>query len=287
MVTGMFEVIWDALLDALIDGAKLLPFLFLTYFAMEWLEHRAGNKVNAFVRKAGKFGPLAGGVLGAVPQCGFSAAASNFYAGRVITMGTLIAIYLSTSDEMLPILISEKADPMLILKVLLLKMGIGVAAGFLVDLCFRKKIPEHEHIHEICEHEHCKCEKGILKSALIHTVKIAIFLILIAFVLNLVLEFGGEEVLSSFLSERTILGPVLAGVVGLIPNCGSSVVITELYLEGALGFGSMLAGLLVNAGVGLLVLFKVNHNDKENFAIVGLLYAIGVIVGIAASLIAG
>ena len=287
MVTGMFEVIWDALLDALIDGAKLLPFLFLTYFAMEWLEHRAGNKVNAFVRKAGKFGPLAGGVLGVVPQCGFSAAASNFYAGRVITMGTLIAIYLSTSDEMLPILIFEKADPMLILKVLLLKMGIGVAAGFLVDLCFRKKIPEHEHIHEICEHEHCKCEKGILKSALIHTVKIAAFLVLIAFVLNLVLEFGGEEVLSSFLSERTILGPVLAGVVGLIPNCGSSVVITELYLEGALGFGSMLAGLLVNAGVGLLVLFKVNHNDKENFAIVGLLYAIGVIVGIAASLIAG
>lgn len=287
MVTGMFEVIWDALLDALIDGAKLLPFLFLTYFAMEWLEHRAGNKVNAFVRKAGKFGPLAGGVLGVVPQCGFSAAASNFYAGRVITMGTLIAIYLSTSDEMLPILISEKADPMLILKVLLLKMGIGVAAGFLVDLCFWKKRPEHEHIHEICEHEHCKCEKGILKSALIHTVKIAAFLVLIAFVLNLVLEFGGEEVLSSFLSERTILGPVLAGVVGLIPNCGSSVVITELYLEGALGFGSMLAGLLVNAGVGLLVLFKVNHNDKENFAIVGLLYAIGVIVGIAASLIAG
>ena len=287
MVTGMFEVIWDALLDALIDGAKLLPFLFLTYFAMEWLEHRAGNKVNAFVRKAGKFGPLAGGVLGVVPQCGFSAAASNFYAGRVITMGTLIAIYLSTSDEMLPILISEKADPMLILKVLLLKMGIGVAAGFLVDLCFWKKRPEHEHIHEICEHEHCNCEKSILRSALIHTLKIAIFLVLIAFVLNLVLEFGGEEVLSSFLSERTILGPVLAGVVGLIPNCGSSVVITELYLEGALGFGSMLAGLLVNAGVGLLVLFKVNHNDKENFAIVGLLYAIGVIVGIAASLIAG
>ena len=281
----MFEVIWDALLDALIDGAKLLPFLFLTYFAMEWLEHRAGEKVNAFVGKAGKFGPLAGGVLGVVPQCGFSAAASNFYAGRVITMGTLIAIYLSTSDEMLPILISEKVDPVLILKILLCKMTIGVLAGFLVDLCYHGKDAEHAHIHELCEHEHCDCEKSILKSALIHTLKIAIFLIAIAFMLNLVLEYGGEELLTSFLSERTILGPVLAGIVGLIPNCGSSVIITKLFLEGALGFGAMMAGLLVNAGVGLLVLFKMNHHRKENFAILGVLYAIGVTAGILFGLI--
>ena len=170
----MFEVIWDALLDALIDGAKLLPFLFLAYLGMEWLEHKAGNKVNGFVQKAGKFGPLVGGVLGVVPQCGFSAAASNLYAGRVITMGTLIAIYLSTSDEMLPILISERVEIGLIVCILLLKMGIGVIAGLIIDFCFRKKLPEQGHIHEMCEHEHCNCEKGILKSALIHTIKIAI-----------------------------------------------------------------------------------------------------------------
>ena len=283
----MLEVLWDAALDALLDGAKLLPFLFLTYFAMEWLEHKAGDRVNAFVRKSGKFGPLAGGILGVIPQCGFSAAASNFYAGRVITLGTLLAIYLSTSDEMLPILISERAPVELIAKILLAKMGIGVAAGFLVDLCFRRKFPEQGHIHELCEHEHCECEKGIFKSALIHTLKIAIFLILIAFVLNLTLEFGGEELLASFLSGKKVLGPILAGVVGLIPNCGSSVVITKLYLENALGFGSMLAGLLVNAGVGLLVLFKVNHDEKENLTILGLLYLIGVLVGILVSFFAG
>ena len=283
----MFEVIWDALLDALIDGAKLLPFLFLAYLGMEWLEHKAGNKVNGYVRKAGKFGPLVGGVLGVVPQCGFSAAASNLYAGRVITMGTLIAIYLSTSDEMLPILISERVQIGLIVCILLLKMGIGVIAGLIIDFCFRKKLPEQGHIHEMCEHEHCNCEKGILKSALIHTIKIAIFILLIAFALNLVLEFGGEEALTTFLSGRKILGPVLAGLVGLIPNCGASVVITELFLEGALGFGSMLAGLLVNAGVGLLVLFRVNHDKKESLKIVGLLYLIGVVSGIIASVIAG
>lgn len=283
----MFEVLWDALLDALIDGAKLLPFLFLAYLGMEWLEHKAGNKVNGYVQKAGKFGPLVGGILGVVPQCGFSAAASNLYAGRVITMGTLIAIYLSTSDEMLPILISERVEIGLIVCILLLKMGIGVIAGFIIDFCFHKKLPEHEHIHEMCEHEHCNCEKGILKSALIHTIKIAIFILLIAFALNLVLEFGGEEALSSFLSGRKILGPVLAGLVGLIPNCGASVVITELFLEGALGFGSMMAGLLVNAGVGLLVLFRVNHEKKESLKIVGMLYGIGVVSGIIASVIAG
>ena len=283
----MMEIFWDSLLDALMDGAKLLPFLFLTYFAMEWLEHRAGNKVNNTLRKAGKFGPLAGGLLGVIPQCGFSAAASNFYAGRVITMGTLIAVYLSTSDEMLPILISEQAGAGEIIKILLFKMCIGVLAGVLIDLIFRKKLPEEGHIHELCEHEHCECEKSIFKSALIHTVKIAIFLVLIAFALNLMLEFGGEEILTDFLTGKTILGPVLTGLVGLIPNCGSSVVITELYLQGALGFGSMMAGLLVNAGVGLLVLFKVTHNDKENFTILGLMYVIGVLVGIAMSLIAG
>ena len=283
----MSEILWDALLDALIDGAKLLPFLFLTYFAMEWLEHKAGKKVNAWVGKSGKFGPLVGGVLGVVPQCGFSAAASNFYAGRVITLGTLLAIYLSTSDEMLPILISHQAAPALILKILLAKMVIGVAAGFLVDLCYRKKQLEQGHIHELCEHEHCECEKGILKSALVHTIKIGLFILVIGFGLNLLLEFGGEEVLASLLKERTILGPLLSGLVGLIPNCGSSVVITELYLEGALGVGAMLAGLLVNAGVGLLVLFKVNHDMKENMMVLSLLYLIGAVVGIGASFLLG
>ena len=283
----MLHMMLHAMEHALKDGVALVPFLFLTYLAMEWLEHKAGNKVNALVSKSGKFGPLAGGVLGVVPQCGFSAAASNFYAGRVITMGTLIAIYLSTSDEMLPILISEKVDPLLILRILLTKILIGMIAGFVIDLVVKKKQPEQGHIHEICEHEHCDCQKGIFRSALIHTLKITVFILLIGFLLEMIFEVVGEDALGALILNRPFLGPILAGIVGLIPNCGSSVAITELYLANALGFGAMLAGLLVNAGVGLLVLFKVNHSVKENLTILGLLYGIGVLAGIMISFIAG
>lgn len=283
----MLHLVLHAFWDAVVDGAKLLPFLFLTYLAMEWLEHRAEEKVNIWVRKSGKLGPLVGGALGVVPQCGFSAAASNLYAGRVITLGTLLAIYLSTSDEMLPILISQKAPIALIGELLLAKAVIGMAAGFLVDLCIHRKEPDHGHIHEICEHDHCDCEKSIVKSAGVHTLKIAFFIILIGFGLELLFAMVGKEALAGLIQDRQVLGPVVAGIVGLIPNCASSVAITQLYLEGALGMGAMLAGLLVNAGVGLLVLFKVNSDRKENLQVLGLLYGIGVIVGIVAGLIWG
>ncbi len=269
----------------LIDSLKLIPFLFLTYMVMEYLEHMTGDKTQKIVKKAGKWGPLFGGILGAAPQCGFSAAASNLYAGRVITLGTLIAIYLSTSDEMLPILISEKAPVSLIGKILLAKVLIGAAAGFLIDVFLPGK-EEHEHIHDLCEQEHCHCEKGIIRSAISHTLQITLFIILITFALNLVLEFVGEDALANLILNRPVLGPVLAGVVGLIPNCASSVVLTQLYLQGALGLGSMMAGLLVGAGVGLLVLFRVNHDKKENLKILGLLYLIGVMSGIVIEFIA-
>lgn len=272
----MLHIIEHSVLDSL----KLVPFLFLTYFVMEYLEHRAGDKTQKVIGKAGKWGPLLGGALGAVPQCGFSTAASNLYAGRVISMGTLLAVYLSTSDEMLPILISAKAEPALIAKILLLKVLIGMAAGFLVDLLFSGKQKEHHHIHEMCEEEHCHCEEGIFRSAVNHTVRITFFILLITFGLNLIMHYVGEDALTSFLRDRTVLGPVLSGLVGLIPNCASSVVITQLYLEGAMSFGTMMAGLLVSAGVGVLVLCRVNHNKKENLQIIGLLYLIGVVSGI-------
>lgn len=272
----MLHIIEHSVLDSL----KLVPFLFLTYLVMEYLEHKAGDKTQKVIGKAGKFGPFLGGVLGAVPQCGFSTAASNLYAGRVISMGTLLAVYLSTSDEMLPILISAKAEPALIVKILLLKVLIGMAAGFVVDLLLAGKQKEHHHIHEMCEEQHCHCEEGILRSAANHTVRITFFILLITFGLNIVLHYAGEEALAAFLRDRTILGPVLSGLVGLIPNCASSVVITQLYVEGAMSFGTMMAGLLVSAGVGVLVLCRVNHDKKENLKIIGLLYLIGVISGI-------
>ena len=267
--------------ETLIDTLKLIPFLFLAYLAMEYLEHRTGEKAQMLIRKAGRMGPVLGGVLGIVPQCGFSAAASNLYVGRVISLGTLMAVYLSTSDEMLPILISEKAPAELILRLLISKALMGVAAGLLIDIVLRRRhVEEHRHIHDICEQEQCHCEKGILRSALTHTAQIALFILLVTFILNFTLYFVGEDVLANLILNRPVLGPLLAGLVGLIPNCAGSVVITQLYLQGAMSLGAALSGLLTGTGVGMLVLFRVNRNRMENLKILGLLYLIGVTAGI-------
>lgn len=271
----------DIILDTLLDTAKLIPFLFLTYLAMEYLEHKTGDGSRKLIQRAGKFGPVIGGLLGIVPQCGFSAAASNLYAGRVVTLGTLMAIYLSTSDEMLPILISEQAPVGTILRILASKALTGILAGLVIDFVLRRKgVEEHECIHDICQHEHCHCEKGILRSAVSHTLQISAFILIVSFSLNLLLYFGGEEVLANLILNRRILGPVLAGIVGLIPNCAGSVVITQLYLQGAMSIGAAMAGLLTGSGVGILVLLRVNHNRAENAKILGLLYVIGVSAGI-------
>lgn len=274
--------------DSILDTLKLIPFLFLTYLAMEYLEHRTGDRAQRLMRKAGTFGPAIGGVLGIVPQCGFSAASSGLYAGRVISLGTLIAVYLSTSDEMLPILISEQAPARTILLLLLAKAAIGITVGLIIDFVCRKGHEREEtHIHDLCEQEHCHCEKGILRSALSHTLQISLFILLVTFALNLLLHFVGEDALANLLLNRMVLGPVLAGIVGLIPNCAGSVVITQLYLDDAMGIGGALAGLLTGSGVGLLVLFRVNHNRKENLQILGLLYGIGVFAGILAGILTG
>ena len=274
----MIEVIQDTLIDAI----KLVPFLFVTYLIMEYIEHRTSNKAKETIKKSGKLGPFIGSLLGIVPQCGFSVSATNLYAGRVITLGTLIAVYLSTSDEMLPIMLSESAPATTILIILAIKFTIGMVAGFLIDLVlrFRNKNQEEEKIVDICEKEHCHCENGIFKSAIHHTVHIFLFILLITFILNIIIHFIGEENISAFLMNQPILGPVIASLIGLIPNCASSVIITEMYLGNIINLGTLIAGLLVNAGVGLVVLFKTNKGIKENIKIVGILYGIGVIFGI-------
>lgn len=274
------------------DSIRLLPFLFITYLVMEYIEHRMGDKAKKTIERSGCFGPLLGGVLGAFPQCGFSAAASSLYAGRIITLGTLIAIFLSTSDEMLPILISEQVAWSVIFRLLGIKILVGMAAGFLVDAVLRMRHraghahtghghdeDEHMDIGHLCEHEHCHCEKGIFKSALRHTLSIFLFIIMIAFVLNIIIHTVGEEFLADLLLNRPVLGHLIAGLVGLIPNCAASVVITQLYLEGLMGLGMMMSGLLVGSGVGLLVLFRVNDNMKKNIQITLILYVIGVTAG--------
>lgn len=268
---------WEILLDAAVDTLKLIPFLFLTYLLMEYLEYKTGEKAKQMIGKAGRMGPVVGGILGIFPQCGFSAAASGLYSGRVITMGTLIAIYLSTSDEMIPVMISEKAPVSFIIKILLLKMVIGIAAGMAVDLFVKRQAGKNEIAHE--ESVHC-CENGIFSGAVHHTIQITVFIFIISLVLNALIGFIGEEQISQLLLNRPVVGEILAGLVGLIPNCASSVVITQLYLEGMISFGAMMSGVLVGAGIGLAILFRLNADKKECLKIVGILYAIGVTAGI-------
>ena len=273
--------------ETLVDGVKLLPFLFITYLIMEYIEHKTSEKAKDTIKKSGKFGPLIGSILGAFPQCGFSVAATNLYAARVITLGTLISVYLSTSDEMIPIFISEGASITTLIKILGIKILIGMIAGFIIDLILRlrKKDNEEERIIDLCEKEHCHCDHGIVKSALKHTINIFLFVLLITFVINIIIHLVGEETIGNFVKSNVILGPIFGGIIGLIPNCAASVILTQLYLENVIPAATMISGLLVGAGVGLIVLFKMNKGIKQNLKITGLLYTIGVVSGIIIQLI--
>ena len=273
---------------SLADTLYLIPFLFVTYLAMEWLEHKTGGKAQAAVQRAGAAGPIVGAVVGVVPQCGFSAVAATLWAGRVITLGTLFAVFLSTSDEMLPIFIAEQVPLIVILKILGAKIVVGMVMGFIVDAGMRlaRRIDAPLHIHDLCERDHCHChdgEGGILKSALKHTLQVTVFIFIITIVLNGVLEVVGEDALGEFLSANPVLSVFGSALVGLVPNCAASVVIAQLYVSGVLGSGAMLAGLLVSAGVGLLVLVRTNRHWKQNVAIIVGLYAMGVFWGLIAN----
>lgn len=279
--------ILEILQDTAIDTIKLIPFLFITYLIMEYIEHKTSNKLRDTIKKSGKFGPLLGAVVGIFPQCGFSVSATNLYAGRVITIGTLIAVYITTSDEMLPILLTEAVPITTILTILGIKLVLGIIAGFIVDIIFnfvKKEHQEHDDIEELCEHEHCHCEEGIVSSATKHTLNITIFIFVITLILNGIITYIGEDTIAHFISKNIILGPIIAGLIGLVPNCAASVILTELFISNVISMPVLISGVAVNAGVGLLVLFKTNKNIKENVSIIGILYAIGVISGIVLEL---
>lgn len=280
----------DIFLDALLDSIKLLPFLFITYLIMEYIEHKTNKKVENMVKKSGKYGPLAGAILGIFPQCGFSAAASNLYASKLISLGTLIAIFLSTSDEMLPIFISESISPSIILKILAIKLIVAILFGFIIDFILSKRksnirLNSGEEISHMCKHEHCGCENGIFVSSIKHTLNIFIYIFIITLLINGLFEIIGKDNISNFVTSIPLLGPVVAGIIGLIPNCASSVILTQLYLSGGITVSTLISGLLVGSGVGLLVLFKFNRPIKDNFKILTILYIIGVSVGILLELI--
>lgn len=279
----MLEQLYDALLDAILDTLKILPFLFLTYLVMEWLEHKTGSRTQAAIRRAGKMGPLFGGVLGIFPQCGFSAAASNLYAGGLITAGTLVAVFLSTSDEMLPIFLSEAVPVGTIAAILIAKMLLGAVSGFILDFLYHRLLRReirYKNIHTMCESEHCRCEEGIFTSAIRHTLQITLFIFLITAALNLLIGGIGEDRLSGLVLNIPIVGELITGLIGLIPNCAASVVITQLYLEGIIGTGPMMTGLLSGAGVGVLLLCRMNHRRvKQNVGIIIYLYLSSVVWG--------
>jgi len=264
------------IIHTLLDSLKLLPFLFVAFLIMEYLEHKVKNK--DFITKNDKYGPVIGSVLGIFPQCGFSVSATNLFAAKVISVGTLVSIYLSTSDEMLPILISEKVPVKTIITILLIKILVGMLTGLLLNLFIKKD--KKSQIKEICNEEHCDCEHGIFKSSLKHTLHIFTYIIIFTFILNILMHYLGEETISKILMKDTIFGPMLTSIVGLIPNCSSSVIITELYLNNVITFGSLLSGLLTGSGAAIMILFKENKNIKENLAIITIIYTIGAIVGL-------
>lgn len=353
------DLLIDILLDAGKDTLSLAPFLLVTYLALETLEHVAGDRVNGAIKRAGAAGPVAGSLLGIVPQCGFSAMAATLYAGRVVTLGTLVAVFLSTSDEMLPLLLAEQVPVQTMAMLLASKALIALVTGFIVDAAIRglrrnarahaairrtvlgtASNPAHvncahddhtggdiidevaeagvsaDHIHELCERDHCGCDDdedererdhghshdhghagehehhhghgydhghshegapvlSIIRSAISHTVQVSVFIFLVTLVLVAVLETFGESAIEQFLRGNETLAVLGSALVGLIPNCSASVVITQLYLEGALQLAPMLAGTLISAGVGYLVLFRTNRSARENAVFLVMMYVIG------------
>lgn len=280
----MHELI-HIIVHSIIDSLKLLPFLFVTYLLMEYIEHHSKDIAEKILKHSGRYGSLIGSVLGLLPQCGFSSAAAGFYSARVISIGTLIAVFLSTSDEMIPILISSNVPVILIFKILALKLTVALVAGFGIDLIFKsiyrkKSIYQESKIEEFCEREDCHCHNSVIKPALVHTLKVGGFILAVTLILNLLIHHIGEDTIANIILDKPILANILSALVGVIPNCASSIIVTELYVAGVISSGAMFSGLLVNSGVALAVLFRTNSPKKNTLAIILILLTTSIVSGI-------
>ena len=285
---GFMELILDALLDALIDGVKMLPFLYLAYLLIEWLERHHGERIENALAGGGQWGFLPGALLGCVPQCGFSAVASNLYASRVITPGTLLAVFIATSDEAIPLLAAEPSQWSSLVLLIICKVIFAIAGGALLDMPLRRVLPRSLYGGYAGSADDVDCHEehsGIFLAALRHTLEIFAFILVFSFLIGLVFESVGEDVLVSALGSMGIFQPMLTALVGLIPNCAASVLLAQLYVQGAIGFGSLFAGLTAGAGVGLAVLWRVNPSWKQNVFITGLLWAVGAAAGMLLQLV--
>ena len=273
----------DIVMDTLIDGLKIIPFLFIAFLIIELIEHKLSNKNKELISKTGRFGPLYGSVLGIFPQCGFSVLTTNLYVTRIVSLGTLISVYLSTSDEMLPILLSQNVSILLIFKILLIKVFIGMTSGFIIDFILRKK-DSGTIDYEICHEENCHCKDHLLLSVIKHTLHITLFLIVTTFFLNLLVEYTGILDTNNIIANNPF-SILITSLIGLIPNCGASVMITTLYVKEVISFAALISGLLTGSGVALLVLFRSNKKLSENILILSLVYFIGVIIGMVLELV--
>lgn len=300
------EFVLDVVIDALKDTAELIPFLFATYAVISLLDLFASDKTTAAIQRAGHAGPLIGGVLGVVPQCGFSAMGASLYADRIVSLGTFVAVILSTSDEMLPLLLAEHVEVGLLARILVTKAVLGVILGFAIDLVLRAVLGRTslagvdesdagEGQDEDAEFDpsaySCDCGCGepltrgqtawwVVVNSAYRTFQVVVFIFVVSVLLNALIALVGEDALASFLSGNAVVATLVSGLVGLVPNCAASVVLTQLYIDGVLGFAPMIAGTLVAGGAGYLVLFRMNGNMRENAAIVGIVYALGVCAGL-------
>lgn len=276
----------EIILETLIDNLMLFPFLFAAYLLLEYLEHKATAQTLEKIAKSGRKGPLIGALCGIIPQCGFSAAAANFYAARVITRGTLIAIFLSTSDEMLPIMLAQSIPFKVIAAIIGYKFVFGLICGIMIDF-YRKTKPLNVDITTLCHEANCPCEKtdSLMKAAFFHSFNITIFIFAVSLILNLLLENLPFDENNFEFMQKPLISDFLAAFFGLIPNCSPSVILTQLYIEGGINLSTMLSGTLTGSGVGVLVLFKVNRKLKENFKILLLLYVLGISGGLISNLL--
>ena len=278
----------DAVMDTTFDCLKMLPFLFVAFILIEALEHYSSDFTAKALAKVGKAGPVVGAVAGCVPQCGFSVMAANLYAGGIISVGTLLSVFIATSDEAVLIIMSNPERIREVGVLLAAKVIIAVTAGYIIDIFFRNQIATVKESGNLCKD--CGCDEedaGIWKPAWHHTIRIFIYLFIFTGILNLCIEIFGIEQLSKFLLGNTIFQPVIAAIIGLIPNCAASVILTQLYLNGAISFASVIAGLCTGAGIGLVVLFKMNRNKRENLKIVGVLFLVAVAAGMIIAWVAG
>ena len=265
------------------ETLSLLPFLFVTYLVLEAVEAHAGGALEKLLERARSIGPLAGAFAGAIPQCGVSAAAASLYAGGVVTVGTLVAVFLSTSDELLPVLVSNQVPASLMVKIVALKVVAAIVVGFSLNavLAFARHMRRHVEVHELCEHSRCGCgeHKGILVPALIHTAEIFAFIVVVSGAIELAMHFWGEDCLQTLRLNTPVFGEFVAGLLGLVPNCAVSVAGAELYCKGAMSAGALMASSFTGSGLGLLVLFRTNRNLRENLSVLAFVYVAGVALG--------